>query len=141
MAQKKKTARVTAPKRTKKPPAKPRSNRKKTDPGDGAGNVAAANFAAIDMLPLERNDARTGTDIAALKQGFVNNLHYVQAKFPAVATRNDYYMALAYTVRDRLLHRWIHTAQTYYEQASRTVGYLSAEYLLGPHLGNCNGSA
>ena len=90
----------------------------------------------IDLLPHERDEVRTGPGVAALKQGFVNNLHYVQAKFPAVATRNDYYMALAYTVRDRLLERWVHTAQTYYERASRTVGYLSAEYLLGPHLGN-----
>ena len=89
-----------------------------------------------EFVPNERDEIRTGTSVAALKQGFVNNLHYVQAKFPAVATRNDYYMALAYTVRDRLLHRWVHTAQTYYERASRTVVYLSAEYLLGPHLGN-----
>jgi glycogen phosphorylase len=90
----------------------------------------------IDLLPHERDEIRTGLGVAALKQGFVNNLHYVQAKFPAVATRNDYYMALAYTVRDRMLRRWVQTAQTYYERASRTVGYLSAEYLLGPHLGN-----
>ncbi len=90
----------------------------------------------IDLLPHERDEVRTGAGVAALKQGFVNNLHYVLAKFPAVATRNDYYMALAYTVRDRLLQRWVHTAQTYFERASRTVGYLSAEFLLGPHLGN-----
>ena len=90
----------------------------------------------IDLLPQERDEARTGAGVAAIKQGFVNNLHYVQAKFPAVATRNDYYMALAYTVRDRMLQRWVRTAQTYYERASRTVAYLSAEFLLGPHLGN-----
>lgn len=90
----------------------------------------------IELQPNEHDEVRTGTSVADLKKGFVNNLHYVQAKFPAVATRNDYYMALAYTVRDRLLHRWVHTAQTYFEKASRTVGYLSAEYLVGPHLGN-----
>ncbi|MBX5462904.1 MAG: glycogen/starch/alpha-glucan phosphorylase, partial [Steroidobacteraceae bacterium] len=48
----------------------------------------------------------------------------------------DYYMALAYTVRDRMLHRWISTAETYTQQGSRTVAYLSAEFLMGPHLGN-----
>ena len=53
-----------------------------------------------------------------------------------VATLNDYYMAAAYTVRDRLLDRWLSTAKTYKKQQSRTVCYLSAEYLLGPHLGN-----
>jgi glucan phosphorylase len=45
-------------------------------------------------------------------------------------------MAAAYTVRDRLLDRWIRTAQTYKHAGARTVCYLSAEYLLGPHLGN-----
>jgi starch phosphorylase len=45
-------------------------------------------------------------------------------------------MALAYTVRDRLLHRWICSAETYRQRQSRTVCYLSAEYLLGPQLGN-----
>jgi starch phosphorylase len=38
-------------------------------------------------------------------------------------------------VRDRLLQRWIHTAETYYQRQSRTVCYLSAEFLLGPQLG------
>src|SRR5664279_417993 len=45
-------------------------------------------------------------------------------------------MALAYTVRDRMLHRWISTAAAYTRQGSRTVCYLSAEFLMGPHLGN-----
>src|ERR1017187_3865597 len=45
-------------------------------------------------------------------------------------------MALAYTVRDRLLRRWISTASTYTREGSRTVAYFSAEFLLGPHLVN-----
>ena len=45
-------------------------------------------------------------------------------------------MALAYAVRDRLLQRWISTAAAYTKQGSRTVAYLSAEFLIGPHLGN-----
>jgi starch phosphorylase len=65
----------------------------------------------------------------------MDNLFYVQARFRSVATKNDYYQALAYTIRDRLLARWIRTAETYKNSASRTVCYLSAEFLLGPHLG------
>jgi starch phosphorylase len=53
-----------------------------------------------------------------------------------VATPIDYYLALSYVIRDRVLHRWIHSAHTYFEKASRTVVYLSAEYLMGPQLGN-----
>jgi starch phosphorylase len=39
-------------------------------------------------------------------------------------------------VRDRLLDRWVKTSETYYQKKVRTVCYLSAEFLLGPHLGN-----
>jgi starch phosphorylase len=67
---------------------------------------------------------------------FRDNLAYMQAKFPEVATTNDKYMALAYSVRDQLLHRWISTAQTYYQKRCRTVCYLSAEFLIGPQLAN-----
>jgi starch phosphorylase len=79
---------------------------------------------------------RTGLSADTIARAFADNLYYLQARFPAVATTNDRYMALAYTVRDRLLHRWVNTAETYYRQCSRTVGYLSAEFLMGPQLGN-----
>jgi starch phosphorylase len=79
---------------------------------------------------------RTGMSVDALKRAFLDNLFYVQGRFPDVATPNDYYQALAHTIRDRLLHRWITTAQTYKNAGSRTVCYLSAEFLLGPHLRN-----
>ncbi len=81
-------------------------------------------------------DDRTGLTVETLKRAFLDNLFYVQGKFPGLATRNDYYMALAFTVRDRLLHRWINTASHYSTCGSRTVAYLSAEFLMGPHLGN-----
>jgi glycogen phosphorylase len=80
--------------------------------------------------------SRTGLHADDLKRSFLDNLFYVLGKFPAIATQNDYYQALAYTVRDRLLQRWINTAATYTAQGSRTVAYLSAEFLMGPHLGN-----
>ena len=70
------------------------------------------------------------------KRAFLDKLFYIQGKFPALATKTDYYMALAYTVRDRMLQRWISTAAAYTAKGSRTVAYLSAEFLMGPHLGN-----
>lgn len=81
-------------------------------------------------------DERTGLTKEAFKHAFLDNLLYSQGKFPALATRNDYYQALAYAVRDRLLQRWISTAAAYTKQGSRTVAYFSAEFLMGPHLGN-----
>jgi len=81
-------------------------------------------------------DDRTGTSVETLRRAFMDNLFFVQGRFPEVATKNDHYLALAYTVRDRLLLRWLNSAKTYRDQFSRTVCYLSAEFLLGPHLGN-----
>lgn len=81
-------------------------------------------------------DDRTGLSIPTLRRALADNLFYIQGKFPGVATKNDYYMALAYTVRDRLLQRWINTVQTYTQQGAKNVCYFSAEFLVGPHLGN-----
>ena len=72
----------------------------------------------------------------AIKRAFLDNLFHALGKFPALATRHDFYLALAYTVRDQVLKRWVSTANTYTTQGSRTVAYLSAEFLMGPHLGN-----
>ncbi|MEP7312428.1 MAG: glycogen/starch/alpha-glucan phosphorylase [Pseudomonadota bacterium] len=72
----------------------------------------------------------------AIKNAFLDKLFYIQGKFPALATKLDYYQALAYVVRDRIMQRWISTAAEYTKQGSRTVAYLSAEFLMGPHLGN-----
>jgi starch phosphorylase len=84
----------------------------------------------------DREHTRTGMSAEALQRAFLDNLFYLQGRPWDVATDHDRYMAAAYTVRDRLLDRWIRTAQTYKHASARTVCYLSAEYLLGPHLGN-----
>ncbi len=81
-------------------------------------------------------DDRTALGKEALKTAFLDDLYYMQGKFPSLATKRDYYMALAYAVRDRMLQRWISSAATYTKLGSRTVAYLSAEFLMGPHLGN-----
>jgi starch phosphorylase len=47
-------------------------------------------------------------------------------------------MALAYTVRDRMMHRYIGTVELISQTNTdaKAVAYLSAEFLTGPHLGN-----
>ena len=45
-------------------------------------------------------DDRTGLSVETLRRALADNLFYVQGKFPEIATKNDLYMALAYTVRD-----------------------------------------
>ncbi|MEW8049539.1 MAG: glycogen/starch/alpha-glucan phosphorylase [Candidatus Thiodiazotropha sp.] len=88
------------------------------------------------MKRKQPSDYRTAMDADSIRHSFLDNLYFVQARFPEVASQNDFYLALAWTVRDRLLSNWIDTASTYYRQASRSVCYLSAEYLPGPHLRN-----
>ena len=81
---------------------------------------------------------RTGLDVDAIAQALVDNLHCLQGRPPELATRNDWYMALAYTVRDRMMERYISTLATIAEERrdSKAVAYLSAEFLTGPQLGN-----
>ena len=81
-------------------------------------------------------DDRTGVDIETLRRAIADNLYYLQGKLQQTATLNDYYLALAYTVRDRLLRAWLATAQTYLDPEVKVVCYFSAEYLVGPHLSN-----
>jgi starch phosphorylase len=99
-------------------------------------NTRAATGIERGMPEPDTEDQRTGLGKDALKRAFLDNLFYVQGKFPALATRTDYHLALAHVVRDRLLQRWISTAAAYTRQGARTVAYLSAEFLMGPHLGN-----
>ena len=89
----------------------------------------------IGPRPMAPDDLDT-IDREAIKRAFLDKLFYMQGKFPKLATLTDYYMALAYTVRDLMLRRWVSTAAAYTTQRARTVCYFSAEYLLGPHLGN-----
>ena len=87
-----------------------------------------------ESLDSERERTRTGLSKAALKQDFLDNLFYIQGRFREVATPHDLYMAAAFTTRDRLLKHWVESAQVFKTSHARTVCYLSAEYLLGPHL-------
>ena len=56
-----------------------------------------------------QENVRTGTGAKAIAQGLLDNLRCLQATLPQHATRNDWYMALAYTVRDRMLERYTAT--------------------------------
>jgi starch phosphorylase len=81
---------------------------------------------------------RTGLEADAIARALIDNLHCLQGRPPQLATRNDWYMALAYTVRDRMTHRYIGTLEAIAgtNTDAKVVAYLSAEFLTGPHLGN-----
>src|ERR1035438_9753579 len=87
-------------------------------------------------MEASRDQIRTGTSTADLKQAILDNLYYVQGRVPELATPIDWYMAPAYTVRDRAMNDWIKSFSLMRHEDIKMVGYLSAEFLIGPQLGN-----
>ncbi|MFM7360885.1 MAG: glycogen/starch/alpha-glucan phosphorylase [Cyanobium sp.] len=77
--------------------------------------------------------ARSGS---SLLESMRRHLFSSQAKSPSLATAHDHYLCLSLAVRDHLLHSWVDTAEAYTREHVRTAVYLSAEFLLGPHLEN-----
>ncbi|MEO7092287.1 MAG: glycogen/starch/alpha-glucan family phosphorylase, partial [Polyangiales bacterium] len=75
-------------------------------------------------------------DPVTLKRAILDHLYYTQSKSEETATRHDWYVALAHTVRDRLIHRWIKTEKAYDTADAKRVYYLSAEFLMGRSLAN-----
>ena len=118
------------PKSTKKTAAKTLKT-KKTSPAPKHPEKAAT----LKTEPPKEN-IRTGLSVAALRQAFLDNLVYDQGRFPAMCSQHDYYMALARTVRDRMLRRALSTTEIFMKQNVKGVAYLSAEFLLGPLLAN-----
>lgn len=55
-------------------------------------------------------------NVGNLKKTFNRHLHYTLVKDRNVATSRDYYFALAHSVKDNLVSRWIRTQQHYYEK-------------------------
>ncbi len=90
--------------------------------------------------PKDNRDIRTGLGADAIAAAMIDNLHDLQAR-PLVidiATRNDWYMALSYAVRNRMLDRYIKNVEAIAGTlaSAKVVAYFSAEFLVGPHLGN-----
>jgi glycogen phosphorylase len=80
--------------------------------------------------------SRTGMTPESLRRGIEDHLRYSLGRPAALLQPRHYYRALALAVRDRMQQRWIQTTQTYLDLSSKVACYLSAEFLLGPHLGN-----
>ncbi|PRI16608.1 glycogen/starch/alpha-glucan phosphorylase [Mycobacterium shigaense] len=72
----------------------------------------------------------------ALQRAITDHLRYSIGR-PAAALRPEhYYRALALAVRDRMQDRRVVSTQTSLDLGRKVVCYLSAEFLMGPQLGN-----
>ncbi|MGA8158771.1 MAG: glycogen/starch/alpha-glucan phosphorylase [Rhodoplanes sp.] len=80
-------------------------------------------------------DLRAGLDSETLCRAVCDYLYFFQGRHPATASRNDYYLATAYAVRDRLFQRGVRSLDLLFQHPeARVVAYLSAEFLIGPQL-------
>jgi starch phosphorylase len=79
---------------------------------------------------------RAPSDADRLRAHFEHHLRYSLAKDRYTATNQDRYYALAQTVRDRLIERWITTQQAHHKRRVKRLYYLSLEFLIGRLLGS-----
>ncbi len=77
-----------------------------------------------------------GMDVESIRQSLANRLEYSAGKDLHTATPRDWTTVVTYTVRDRLIERWMETMRTYYREDSKRVYYLSLEFLTGRALIN-----
>ncbi|MBO4303509.1 MAG: glycogen/starch/alpha-glucan phosphorylase [Lentisphaeria bacterium] len=71
-----------------------------------------------------------------IRESFLNHLTKTLAKRPRKASTLDRYQALAMSIRDLMVDRWLATRDQYDETNPRTINYISLEYLMGRTLGN-----
>jgi len=79
---------------------------------------------------------RAGTTADEIAVSFRNHMTHSVGRPLERSSLIDQYHGLAATVRDRLMDRWLETIESYRQKDVRVLAYLSAEYLLGPHLQN-----
>src|SRR5215475_15783523 len=80
--------------------------------------------------------SRTGLSADALRRGVVDHLRYSIGRPAAALKPEHYYRALALAVRDRMQDNRVASTQTYFDLHRKFTCYLSAEFLMGPQLGN-----
>ncbi|MCP9775750.1 glycogen/starch/alpha-glucan phosphorylase [Cyanobium sp. WAJ14-Wanaka] len=79
---------------------------------------------------------RSGLAAEDVFDGMTEHLFFTLGKLATTASRHDLYMALSFAVRDRLMTRYLAGIEALSATPTRVVAYLSAEFLIGPQLGN-----
>jgi starch phosphorylase len=87
----------------------------------------------IQVKYMREQQNATADEIAV---SFRNHMTHTVGRPLESSSLVDKYHALSATVRDHLMDRWLETIERYKQNNVRVLAYLSAEYLLGPHLQN-----
>ena len=72
----------------------------------------------------------------SIQDNIIHHLMSFQGRDPERSGASDIYKALAYTLRDIMVEKWIKTQKTFYAKEKKRVYYLSLEFLIGRSLGN-----
>lgn len=130
---------------TRPPSGTPSSTPKPSAPPQAAAAVSAVPSAppvaaalAATATPVRQTSFafQISADVAEMKQSIKQHLQLTLARDAGSATLNDWYLAAAHAVRDRIMQRFIETMSAQTERNSRRVYYLSLEYLMGRMLEN-----
>jgi starch phosphorylase len=92
--------------------------------------------AAADAGVGAVQDVRTGLHADALRRAITDHLRYSIGRPAAALKPEHYYRALALAVRDRMQDNRVASTQTSLDLGRKVTCYLSAEFLMGPQLGN-----
>ncbi|MFM7733873.1 MAG: glycogen/starch/alpha-glucan family phosphorylase, partial [Cyanobium sp.] len=79
---------------------------------------------------------RNGLEADDLFDAITEHLFYTLGRRAEGASHHDLYLALSYAVRDRMTTRHLAYKDVLRERRPKAVAYLSAEFLIGPQLGN-----
>src|SRR5258708_16230197 len=76
------------------------------------------------------------TSVAEIRGAILSKIVLAAGKDVNQATRHDWYIAAALTVRDRIVHRWLRSQRNMRKNGSKQVCYLSLEFLIGRLFGD-----
>ena len=100
------------------------------------------------MKVMEKVESQTGlktalshelhfsTTVKAIRESIIHHLLSFQGRDPERSGAKDVYKALAYSMREIMVEKWISTQKTFYAKQKKRVYYLSLEFLIGRSLGN-----
>ncbi len=85
----------------------------------------------------ENSASQSGPNaIITLKNEIQRHIRFTMGRDPEKPNRHACFMGLAYTIRDRLIDRWIRTQRSQYDTLAKRVYFLSLEFLPGRFLMN-----
>ena len=91
------------------------------------------------LTPIAEHPA-TDEEIEQFKAAVLAKLSVAVGKDPAAATGRDWFVATAFALRDRIIHRWLAADRASLAQGRKRIYYLSLEFLIGRLLNDVVGN-